>query len=93
MCIRDRLKRVLFQAFSESEGLYITPDVLNPILEGEKRYLIPEQQLSMDLNGTLDEIKQEAVRIVLAQCGNNQRKAAERLGISRSTLWRMLGGG
>lgn len=89
----SQLKRVLFQAFSESDGLYITPDVLYPILEEEKRYLIPEQQLSMDLTGTLDEIKQEAVRIVLAQCGNNQRKAAERLGISRSTLWRMLGGG
>lgn len=88
----SQLRRVIFQAFSESDGLYISEQTLGPIIEAEKCHLIPESKLSMDLNGTLDEIKQEIVRIVLAQCGNNQSKAAERLGISRSTLWRMLGG-
>lgn len=89
----SQLKRVIFQAFSESEGLYIMKETLQPILEMEKRQLIPETELCLDLSGTLDEIKRKAVRVVLAQCGNNQSKAAERLGISRSTLWRMLGNG
>lgn len=89
----SQLKRVIFQAFSESEGLYITEEILGSILEKEKKHLIPESKLDLDVSGTLDEIRQEVVRVVLAQCGNNQSKAAERLGISRSTLWRMLGNG
>lgn len=87
----SQLKRVIFQAVSQSDGMYISADTIRSILDTEKGHLIPEAKLSLDLSGTLDEIKQEVAKIVLAQCGNNQSKAAERLGIGRTTLWRMLG--
>lgn len=39
---------------------------------------------------TLDEINQEIVQLVLTQTRGNQTAAAKRLGISRTTMWRLL---
>ena len=86
-----QLKRVVFQAMAQTEELFISADTIGAILESERSHLLPEAKLSLDLTGSLDEIKREVVKIVLAQCGNNQSKAAERLGIGRTTLWRLLG--
>lgn len=44
------------------------------------------------LEGTLSDIVSGVVRAVLEEEGMNQSKAAKRLGISRSTLWRKLQG-
>lgn len=44
----------------------------------------------VNLYQPLDDIVKDVVQIVLAQEGYNQTKAASRLGIGRSTLWRML---
>jgi transcriptional regulator with AAA-type ATPase domain len=41
---------------------------------------------------TLDEIVKDIIRSVLKEENFNQSKAARRLGISRTTLWRKLGG-
>lgn len=41
-------------------------------------------------NKTLDEINLEIIRQILSEEGGNQSRTAKRLGISRSTLWRML---
>ena len=44
----------------------------------------------LDLNRTMDEINQEIAQMVLEETGGNRSLTAERLGISRTTLWRLL---
>ncbi|WP_188456215.1 PrpR N-terminal domain-containing protein [Virgibacillus oceani] len=45
---------------------------------------------TLRINGTLEEMEQRIIKQVLQEEGNNQSKAADRLGINRSTLWRRL---
>ena len=45
---------------------------------------------AIDLSGSLEEITRQIALKVLDECGGNQRAAARRLQISRTTLWRML---
>ena len=45
---------------------------------------------SLDLAQPLEKINREIVRMVLEQNDDNQSRAAQSLGISRTTLWRML---
>lgn len=45
---------------------------------------------SLDLSQPLGSIEREIVRMVLEKNGDNQSRAAQSLGISRTTLWRML---
>ncbi len=40
--------------------------------------------------GSLDALEQRHIRAVLSECGGNKRLAAQRLGISRSTLYEKL---
>ncbi|WP_426501183.1 helix-turn-helix domain-containing protein [Bacillus safensis] len=49
-----------------------------------------EKQLSSYLNGTLDEIERRIIKTVLEEENMNQSKAAKRLNINRTTLWRKL---
>ena len=51
-------------------------------------YVLPGQTL--DLSQPLALIEREIVRMVLEKSGDNQSRAAQSLGISRTTLWRML---
>lgn len=44
----------------------------------------------LDLGRTLEEINQDVALRVLEETGGNQTAAAKRLGISRTTLWRLL---
>lgn len=44
----------------------------------------------LDLNRTLEQISQDVALRVLEETGGNQTAAAKRLGISRTTLWRLL---
>ena len=48
----------------------------------------PRHDIALD--GPLSEITRCVIQAVLAEEGMNQSKAAKRLGISRSTLWRKL---
>lgn len=86
-----QFKRVIFQAICQSDAPYISSETIRDVLEQEQGHLIPGADASLPLNGTMQEIKQEVARRVLVQCGNNQSKAAQRLGIGRTTLWRLLG--
>ena len=45
---------------------------------------------AFDTNRTLEEMTRELVEIALRRVHGNQSQAALQLGVSRSTLWRML---
>lgn len=49
--------------------------------------------IPLDLNRTLSEINQDIAQRVVLETGGNQTVAAKRLGISRTTLWRLLNRG
>ena len=44
----------------------------------------------LNLEGTLDQINRQIIHLVLEEESGNQSRTARRLGISRTTLWRLL---
>ena len=76
-------------------GSLITADNVRQILRKERHVgaFVPHAENSavpLDLNRTLDEINQDVALRVVEETGGNQTAAAKRLGISRTTLWRLL---
>ena len=89
-----QLKRVLEELYLQSPSYYISDRQVWEILEKEKRIFdvedMPHSLPVLDLTQPLSTITRDVVRIVLQQENMNKTKAAERLGIGRSTVWRML---
>jgi transcriptional regulator with PAS, ATPase and Fis domain len=92
----DQLKRVLTELVVLSESPYISAPEVERTLSAESELMSGDGQgfdprrRALDLGKPLENITADIVRIVLNQENMNQSKAARRLGISRSTLWRML---
>ena len=57
---------------------------------GERTVHSTVRSSDIDLSLPLEDIIRNIVMEVLEECGGNQRAAARRLQISRTTLWRML---
>ncbi|MBO1511819.1 sigma-54-dependent transcriptional regulator [Metabacillus bambusae] len=82
------LKTLLKDAVLEEKGYVIGKELISELL-GEKH----GKTASFDndfLTGTLDEIEKRIILKIMEEENQNQTKAAERLGINRSTLWRKL---
>jgi len=86
------LENAVQRAVAVAEGSVVRPEDLpqemrkaaQPRLEGPKGVLeIPEGL-------ALEDVEQLYIRHTLDQLGGNTSKAARRLGVSRSTLWRKL---
>lgn len=89
----DQFKRVLQELALLTDTPYITPATVQKVLQREERIYPPrpDGQLADVLRGkTLEEIDRLAVQLALSECGGSQKATAARLGISRTTLWRML---
>lgn len=73
-----------------AKGDYITlPDVKN-VLNYYTCTQVANDLPCIDLHDTLENIEKAIIRYVYEQEGQNGSKAAERLNIGRSTLWRKL---
>lgn len=85
----DQLKRVLNELVTTARTPYITASAVSKLL-GQECSVPQTGRSPIDLTRTLEEINLEILRLVLAEEHQNQSAAAKRLGISRTTLWRML---
>ena len=86
----QQLVRVLRQlVLVVRDGLIHYKDLVQ-ILRMEEHELAPDVRENDFLKGTLDEINSRVIMAVLVQENMSRTRTIERLGISRSTLWRVL---
>lgn len=85
-----QLRRLLRQCLLGSSGSILSADTIEAALAEEQSLLGINGVFNEPLSGTLADINARIVQTVLKEEGNNRQKTADRLGISRSTLWRML---
>lgn len=93
----SQLQRVLTELSLMSVGPYITADEVKAVLKREQTigtldFRAEDTGVPLNLNQTMDEINRDIAQRVLVEEGGNQSKTAQRLGIGRTTLWRMLNG-
>ncbi|QHE51651.1 PrpR N-terminal domain-containing protein [Pontibacillus sp. HMF3514] len=88
----DELKQIIEQLVQESESYYIDLNHIQSILN--RKRINGEDTVANDngikIEGTLEDIERKIIQKVLEEEDMNQSKAAERLGINRTTLWRKL---
>lgn len=89
-----QFKRILNELAVITTTAYIAASSVSMLLEKEKTAAYTtagsSQPLPFDLDRTLDEINHDIIHIILNETGGNQSAAAKKLGISRTTLWRLL---
>lgn len=90
-----QFRRVLYESAVNAPAPVITADDVRGVLQREQHFssFAPQGEdtaIPLDLNRTLNEIDREVARRVVREMDGNQTAAAKRLGISRTTLWRLL---
>ena len=86
----DQLHHVIKELVIITKTPYISYEDVKNVLANEPDEKTSGKNHGFDLSLTLDEMNNQIVQIVLEQEKGNKEKTAKRLGISRSTLWRML---
>ena len=84
-----QFKRIIEELVLTTKSGYITLNKAKAAID-QLAFENEEKQLSSYLNGTLDEIERRIIKTVLEEENMNQSKAAKRLNINRTTLWRKL---
>lgn len=88
-----QLKRIIHQLIILTDSDYIRVELVKQMLRQETPKVTESFQPGYEIvntNQSLEDIDYDIIRMVLEQEHNNRSRAAERLKISRTTLWRML---
>lgn len=86
----SQLRRVVRELSIKSTGYYVELEQVENLFGNVDRPDSGLGQPAIKVTGTLKDMEQQIIRQVLLEENNNQSKAAQRLGINRSTLWRKL---
>ena len=86
----DQLVQFMSRLVAGANSAYVSEEEVRRLLAAEKKPEKKETDGRIDLTRSLGEIERDIVRAVCREEGMNQTRTAERLGISRSTVWRML---
>lgn len=84
----DQLSKAVEQLITETNGYHIELESTKNLIQNLKDSA--NNDVSISLAGTLEEIEKEVIKAVLKEENYNKSKTASRLGINRSTLWRKL---
>jgi DNA-binding NtrC family response regulator len=91
------LENAIERAVAVAKGNVILPSDLPPEVSGRLSPTSPGAPAASDANAgiladrpTLGELERRYIQLVLSECGGNKKKAAEKLGIDRRTLYRAL---
>lgn len=96
-----QLRRVIANLGAATHSSYIEKETVQTVLNAEFKLnsgisQTPAAQCNnlqnavLNLEKPLDEITKDIINLILTEENGNQTAAAKRLGISRTTLWRML---
>ena len=90
-----QFRRVIGELAVTASGPFITVENVRQALRKERHVgaFSPHAEnaaVPLNLNRTLNEISQDVALRVMEETDGNQTAAAKRLGISRTTLWRLL---
>lgn len=89
----DQFKRIINELVAITDTPYIQLACVTKLLKREMTQTgTPDKGAcgALDLSQTLEEINLEILKLVMAEEKGNQSAVAKRLGIGRTTLWRML---
>lgn len=86
----DQLLQAVRDLVINANTSYISEEQVENLLKRAPQAVAPAQDSRIRPNATLDELVHEIVLQVYKEENMNQTHTAKRLGISRSTLWRML---
>ena len=86
----DQLVQFVQNLVISSESSFVSDEAVHRLLDMEESAHPALETYSIDLNRPLDEIIRQVVRTVYLSENMNQSHTAKHLGISRSTVWRLL---
>jgi transcriptional regulator with PAS, ATPase and Fis domain len=89
----DQFRRIINELVTTADAPYIKLNSVHKVLRQETHLMLSSAKplnTSLDLHRTMQEIEWDILHQVIAEENGNQSAAAKRLGISRTTLWRML---
>lgn len=89
-CNYPQLRRVINQCVLRTDEPMIQAKTVQTALAEESGVHGKATDGMISVEGTLEQISKRAIRYVLEEENMNQTKAAKRLGIGRSTMWRKL---